>query len=73
MAADALGLPVFAGPVEGTAVGNLLVQAIALGGIKDIEEGRRMVKGSFNIQKYTPKDTKAWDAAWTRFEHLKER
>jgi rhamnulokinase len=72
MTADALDLTVLAGPVEGTAVGNLLVQAIALGDIKDLEEGRRMVKGSFNIQKYTPKDTKAWDAAWTRFEHIKE-
>jgi rhamnulokinase len=72
MTADALGLPIFAGPVEGTAVGNILVQAITLGGIKDLEEGRRMVKGSFNIQKYTPKDTKSWDTAWSRFEHNKE-
>lgn len=72
MTADALGLPVLAGPVEGTAVGNLLVQAIALGEIKDLEAGRRMVKGSFNIQKYTPNDTNAWDAAWTRFEHITE-
>jgi len=72
MTADALDLPVLAGPVEGTAVGNLLVQAIALGEIKDLEAGRSMVKGSFNIQKYTPKGTKAWDAAWTRFERIKE-
>jgi len=72
MTADALGLPVLAGPVEGTAVGNILVQAIALGEIKDLEEGRRLVKGSFNIQKYTPRDTDAWDAAWTRFEHIRE-
>jgi len=72
MTADALGLPMLAGPVEGTAVGNLLVQAIALGEIKDLEAGRRMVKGSFNIQKYTPKGTEAWDAAWTHFEDIKE-
>jgi len=63
---------VFAGPVEGTAVGNLLVQAISLGEIKNIEEGRRIVRGSFNIEKYTPKDTVIWDAAWTRFERIKE-
>ncbi len=73
MTADALGLTVYAGPVEGTAVGNLLVQAIAQGWIKDLDEGRRMVKGSFNIQKYTPKDTKAWDGAWTRFGKIKGR
>jgi rhamnulokinase len=72
MTADALGLPVLAGPVEGTAVGNLLVQAISLGDIKDLEEGRNIVRGSFNIKKYTPKDTKIWDAAWTRFKRVKE-
>lgn len=72
MTADALDMPVLAGPVEGTAVGNLLVQAIALGEIKDLEEGRRIVRGSFNIEKYTPKDTEVYDAAWTRFECIKE-
>jgi rhamnulokinase len=72
MTADALDLPVLAGPVEGTAVGNLLVQAIALGEINNIDEGRKIVRGSFNIEEYTPKDTRVYDAAWTRFKCLKE-
>jgi rhamnulokinase len=61
MTADAVGLPVYAGPVEGTAVGNLIVQAISLGEIKDLETGRMMVNNSFNIEEYIPKATGVWD------------
>jgi len=72
MTADATGLPVHAGPVEGTAVGNLLVQAIALGHIRDIGEGRMLVRNSFNIEHYVPGHTNDWDEAWTRFQQLRE-
>jgi rhamnulokinase len=61
MTADAVGLPVYTGPVEGTAVGNLIVQAISLGEIKDLKAGRMMVNNSFNIEEYIPKATGAWD------------
>lgn len=68
MTADALGIPVFAGPVEGTAIGNIMLQAIALGGVKDLKDSRAVVRDSFNIEKYMPKDTKQWNGAWKRFK-----
>jgi rhamnulokinase len=61
MTADAVGLPVLTGPIEGTAAGNLIVQAISLDEIKDLEAGRTMVKNSFNIEEYIPKATEVWD------------
>jgi len=50
----ATGLPVFAGPVEATALGNLMIQAKSMGQIKSIVEGRKIIGKSFNIKKYLP-------------------
>ena len=50
MTAKAVGLPVFAGPVEGTAIGNLIVQFIASGEFKDLQAARDAVRESFNIK-----------------------
>lgn len=47
-------MPVVAGPVESTAIGNLLVQMISTGELKDIGEARRLVKTSFDIKRYEP-------------------
>ena len=52
--ADATGLPVFAGPVEGTALGNLIVQWIAAGEYADLQAARDAIKKSFTIQEVTP-------------------
>jgi rhamnulokinase len=69
--ADATGLPVFAGPCEGTAVGNLIVQAIALGHIKDLSEARKVVADSFEIKTYTPNNKADWDKAWHAFQKIR--
>ena len=53
--ADACGLPVFAGPTEGTALGNLMVQWIASGEFGSLEEARAAIKQSFDIREYTPR------------------
>ena len=53
--ADATGLPVFAGPTEGTALGNLMVQFIAEGAYPDLESARRAIKDSFEITEYQPR------------------
>lgn len=66
MAADATGRQVIAGPVEATAIGNLLIQALALGRIKDHAELRRVVRDSFAVETFTPKDHAAWDDALKR-------
>lgn len=53
--ADACGLPVFAGPTEGTALGNLMVQFIHAGAYASLEEARAAIKESFEIKEYLPK------------------
>jgi rhamnulokinase len=59
--ADATGIPVEAGPVEATALGNILVQAMAHGRIVSIDEGRAMVARSFPISRYDPIDPQKWN------------
>ncbi|MFH1732745.1 MAG: rhamnulokinase family protein [Planctomycetota bacterium] len=70
MSADACGVPVYAGPVEATAIGNLLVQAISLGAIADLHAAREVVKATFPLDEYAPQDQGAWQAAWERFQKL---
>lgn len=70
MAANACGRPVFAGPVEATAIGNIAAQAIAAGEIKDIHEAREAVSNSFEIEEYNPENTAEWDEAYERFKKL---
>ncbi len=66
--ANVTGVKVIAGPAEGTAVGNLLMQAKALGYLKDLKEIRTVVRNSFRLAEYTPKETKEWDAAYQKFK-----
>lgn len=68
--ANACGRPVSAGPIEATALGNIIAQAIAAGEIRDIWQGREVIRNSFDIDHYEPKDTAAWDAAYERFKKL---
>lgn len=69
--ADALARPVVTGPSEATVIGNLLVQAMGLGAIKDMHELRQTVSRSFPTQTYTPQgDLSGWDAAYQRLLKL---
>ena len=65
--ADASGLPVLAGPEEATLLGNLLVQAMSLGEIASVAEGREIVAASFAPTIYEPAETEAWSEARERF------
>lgn len=56
MIADGLKLPVYAGPAEGTALGNIIAQLIASGEIPSLEMAREMIRQSFDIQTFTPKE-----------------
>jgi rhamnulokinase len=60
---------VHAGPVEASTIGNSIAQYLALGEISDLKEAREIVKRSFSRKVYTPEDQKAWDQAYTEFEH----
>ena len=66
--ANALQIPVIAGPVECTALGNILVQAVALGHLPSLAAAREAVRNSFELRTVTPRDSARWDAAAARFE-----
>ena len=69
-AANALKIPVITGPTECAALGNILVQAIALGHLESHAAAREVVRNSFELKTYTPQDSPEWDAAAKRFEKL---
>lgn len=56
LTADACGIPVIAGPAEATALGNIMIQAIASGAVKDIAEMRRIIAGNIETVTYYPKN-----------------
>jgi rhamnulokinase len=65
--ANALQIPVLAGPVEATAAGNILIQAIALGLLPSLAAARQVVQDSFPITIAQPQEKAAWDATYQRF------
>jgi rhamnulokinase len=69
-AADACNRRVIAGPIEATAAGNVLMQAIAAGDLADIAQARQVVATSFGVETYEPRDTGRWDEAYAKFEKL---
>jgi rhamnulokinase len=71
MTADACGVPVLAGPSEATALGNLVVQAMALGELASLEQARDLVARSFPARRYTP--TGEWSGPRERFSALLRR
>jgi rhamnulokinase len=71
--ADACGRPVVAGPVEATALGNLMLQAIATGRLADVTAGREAIAASVERQRYDPRPSAAWEDAFGRFCELLEK
>jgi rhamnulokinase len=70
LTADATGVPVFAGPTEATAIGNILLQAKALGKVKSLAEIREIVRNSFEVTEYKPSPKLDWEAAYVKFEKI---
>jgi rhamnulokinase len=70
--ADATGLPVWAGPTEASEVGNLLVQAMALGELGSLEDARAVAGESFSPVLYEPCQPGPWDEAYGRFKQLNQ-
>lgn len=68
--ASAVQIPVVVGPTEATAVGNILVQAIAMGHVSSLEEARKIVRDSFPIQTIQPREAAVWETAAVRFEQF---
>ena len=68
--ADATGLPVVAGPEEATAIGNVLLQAMALGHLRTPGEARELVRRSCQPRTYVPANRAPWDAQLHRISGL---
>ena len=68
--ANATGRRVVAGPVEATAAGNLVIQAMSHGYLPDLESARKVIRNSFTLKTYEPKDTGEWENAYRRFEKI---
>lgn len=66
-AADVLGIPVYCGPVEAASAGNLLIQCIAEGEVKNFEELREIVKHSTVFEEYIPKEQKKWQEGYQKY------
>lgn len=67
MAANSIGMPVVTGPVEGTAIGNIMLQAKAAGLVSDMFEMRRIIADSIELATYLPQDSEAWNEAYMRY------
>ena len=70
MTASSCNIDVSAGPVEATALGNVAVQLIASGDIKDIKEARQIIKDSSDIKVYSPENSAEWDEAYAKFLNI---
>ncbi len=68
--ANAIQAPVITGPVEATAMGNILGQAMATGDIPDLETARKIVGASTPTQRYEPADAPLWEKAFLRYQKV---
>lgn len=70
LTADAIGIEVVAGPVECTAAGNIMVQAMTAGEVDSLQDMRRIIKDSNNMKTFLPHATDSWASAYEKFLKL---
>ncbi len=68
--ADATGRPVAAGPVEATAIGSILVQAVATGTLASLSHGRDLVRRTSRLRRFEPQAGRDWDVAARRYREI---
>ncbi|MFH2068847.1 MAG: rhamnulokinase family protein [Candidatus Omnitrophota bacterium] len=68
--ADALGIPVLAGPYEATALGNILMQMKGVGAIGSVSQGRALLRKSIDLIEYTPKDAERWNEVFPGYRKI---
>jgi len=73
LAANACKIPVIAGPIEATVLGNAVNQLMASGDVADLAEARKVISNSFDTIRYEPKDTADWDSAYENFVKIINR
>jgi len=71
--ANSLGVQVLAGPQEGTAIGNIMLQAKASGVVSDIWEMRRIIANSLQLVKYEPTDKALWDQGYEKYLKIADK
>ncbi len=72
--ANAIGMPVIAGPSEATAMGNILLQAKSAGLVQDKSQIREIVRNSVELNTFTPNNTSLWNKHYTDYlKVFKER
>ena len=67
LTANAIGIPVLAGPSEATAIGNIMIQAQAAGEVNSLQEMRNVIAASINIKEFAPQQQEMWSEAFSRF------
>jgi rhamnulokinase len=65
--ANAIGLPVIAGPSEATAIGNVMIQAKAAGCVDSLQEMRKIIGESVQLDEFLPQDAELWAEAYRKF------
>ena len=73
LAADATGRQVVAGPVEATAIGNIMIQALTTGCVSSVDEARELIRGAFDVVTYEPETEPGWDDAYNRYLEVMEK
>ena len=70
MTAQSCNVNVYGGPIEATALGNVAIQLMSTGAIKDIKEARKIIAKGENLKLYEPKDNEDWEKAYEDFKNI---
>lgn len=68
--ANAIGMPVIAGPSEATAIGNIMIQAKAAGCVGSLTEMRRIIRESVHLEEFLPENKTGWEEAYSKFQQV---
>jgi sugar (pentulose or hexulose) kinase len=72
MTADSVNMPVLAGPVEATALGNAAAQLIALGVLDNLGQARAAIRRTFSPKEFLPSDPDLWSEHYRQFTQVIE-
>ena len=70
MTAQSCNVNVYGGPIEATALGNVAIQLMSTGAIKNIKQARKIIAKGENLKLYEPKDNEAWEKAYEDFKGI---
>lgn len=68
--ANAVSVPVVAGPSEATAIGNVMMQALATGAATNVASMRQLINRSISLKTFQPQDVEDWNAAYLHFKQM---